>query len=49
MEKNPVFPQESTSDIFFSAEQVRAYRDLGYTIASQPRVKDWVTTHEGHN
>ena len=47
MEKNPVFPQESTSDIFFSAEQVSAYRDLGYTIASQPLVKNWLKTHEG--
>jgi len=26
------FPQESTSDIFYSAEQYKAYRDLGYTI-----------------
>jgi hypothetical protein len=32
MEQHPNFPQESTTDIFFGANQFRAYRDLGYTI-----------------
>lgn len=45
LNNHPGFPHESTTDIFFSAEQVRAYRALGYTIATQSRVKDWVAEH----
>ena len=33
---HPAFPHESTTDIKYSPEQYRAYRDLGYTIANSP-------------
>jgi len=32
MEENPKFPHQSTVDIFYSPEQFKAYRDLGYTV-----------------
>lgn len=44
MKHNEAFPQESTSDIFFSAEQFRAYRELGYAVASQPVLKQLIMT-----
>ena len=31
---NPSFPDQSTADQFFDEEQFEAYRELGYTIAS---------------
>jgi len=34
--EHPAFPHESTTDIKYSPEQYRAYRDLGYTIANSP-------------
>jgi hypothetical protein len=33
------FPHESTADIFYSPEQYRAYRDLGYTIVMENEAK----------
>lgn len=35
MKDHPVFPHQSTVDVFYSAEQFRAYRDLGYEIGSR--------------
>lgn len=32
MDENRNFPDDSTDDIFYSPEQFRAYRDLGYTL-----------------
>lgn len=32
IEQHPKFPHESTVDIFYSREQFRAYRDLGYKV-----------------
>jgi len=37
MNNHPVFPHESTADVFYSSEQFRAYRDLGYEIGSRVR------------
>lgn len=35
-QEEPAFPHHSTADIFYRAEQYRAYRDLGYfTVAKQ--------------
>jgi Patatin-like phospholipase len=39
LKENPDFPHESTMDIFYSAEQFRAYRDLGYAIANSYFIK----------
>lgn len=38
-ERDPAFPHNSTADVFFSPEQYRAYRDLGYSIVMGNRKK----------
>jgi hypothetical protein len=38
MKGHPIFPHESTVDIFYSPEQFRAYRDLGYELGSRVRI-----------
>jgi hypothetical protein len=35
MEQHPDFPHESTADVFFDADQFRAYRSLGYTVTKR--------------